>query len=468
MGRIRILDLYAGMGGLSLGFLLGIEGAEALGLEIDRYAVETYNRNLSRLGGRAEQADLLEREPRGDYDIVVGGPPCQPWSTANYRKRGPEHPLFPTLARFFDIVLALEPRAFLMENVRGLVSRRNIGYLEEQLRRIRGRYRVAWRVLDAADYGVPQRRKRLFVLGLRRDLGREPSFPAPTHSGGGAGGLAPWVTVREAIGDLLSVPPLGYPKKLVQTNPRHGRPVDMGRPSYTVKVDGRGGDFTYDTMLIPLSPEQAERIRRERMDTRRHWGRMRFPDPLDEPSRTVSSHTIEGAKRETIVLPVLVHTGDAEATILAEHVGGTVLRPETLERIRRSGVGLRVHEPGEPAKTVKAVTGGPQNTEPYVRAGPVYRRLTVREALRLQSFPDWWTFPGHVSLTRRYRMVGEAVPPVLAYRLAVHVARLLGLPAREPPDPAEWALPYFRRAFEDYYRGREWAQTSSPRRSAAR
>jgi site-specific DNA-cytosine methylase len=82
-----------------------------------------------------------------------------------------------------------------------------------------------------------------------------------------------------------------------------------------------------------------------------------------------------------------------------------------------------------------------------------YRRLIVRECLRIQSFPDWWRFPEHVSVSKRYRLVGEAVPPVFAYRLAVAVAKTLGLVTREPPREEEWQLPYFRRAFADYFGG---------------
>jgi site-specific DNA-cytosine methylase len=82
-----------------------------------------------------------------------------------------------------------------------------------------------------------------------------------------------------------------------------------------------------------------------------------------------------------------------------------------------------------------------------------YRRLTIRECLRVQSFPDWWRFPEHVSVSKRYRLVGEAVPPIFAYRLAVVVAKTLGLETREPPREEEWRLPYFRRAFADYFGG---------------
>jgi len=391
--KIRILDLYSGMGGLSLGFALAIEGAEILGLDIDKDAVATYNYNLNRLGASAKIQDVLRWRPEGEFDIVMGGVPCQPYSLANTKRRGRDHPLYPTLPRFFDVVLELRPKVFLMENVKGLITRTHKPLLEEQLERVKPYYNVKYQVLNAAFYGVPQRRERLFVLGIRKDLGIQPSFPRSTHGESEKttlfGKVFKWVTVREAIGDLLH------------------------------------------TLSDPLPDTQIERMRRERENVDRHWAKMVFPDRIDEPSRTVSSHTLQGTKRETIVVPCLSQ--------------------ETVERILKSGVGLRVHDPEKPAMTVKAVTGGPQNTEPYIMDGSCYRRLTVREALRLQSFPDWWNFPSGISVSKKQKMIGEAVPPILAYRLAVHIARLMGWRTREPPRFEEWSLPYFFRAFADYY-----------------
>jgi len=442
----RVLDLYSGMGGLSLGFALALNDVEIFGLDIDKHAVETYNYNLKRFNASAVVQDVLKWEPEGEFDMVIGGAPCQPFSLAvnpKYGKFGKSHPLYPTFPRFFDVVLALKPKVFLLENVKGLVTSKYKSLLEEQLRRVEGEYVVKYQVLNAAYYGVPQRRERLFILGVRRDLGVKPSFPPQTHAevekAALDGKVFKWVTVAEAIGDLLLTPLENYPKKLIQTNPEHGKPLDMDKPSRTVKVDGRGGDFTFDTMLIPLTPEQVERIRREREDTTRHLAKMEFPDNLDKPSRTISSHTIEGSKRETIVVPF----------------GSSYLSPEVVERILNSGVGLRIHELDKPGKTVKGVTGGPQNAETYIavhtEAGTYYRRLMVRECLRLQSFPDWWSFPQGVSTSRKYKLVGEAVPPILAYRLAIHVGRLLGWEVREPPKPEDWQLPYFHRAFVDYF-----------------
>jgi DNA (cytosine-5)-methyltransferase 1 len=347
------LDLYCGMGGLSLGFLYAVEGLQVHGIDVNPLAVKTFNANLNRLGGCAEVADALKWEPAEKYDLVIGGSPCQPFSIINNRRPATEHPLFPTFARFFDVVLRCKPEAFVLENVEGLIDSRNIHHLEAQLARLK-EYRVKWRVLDAADFGVPQQRRRLIVIGIRKDLGVQPEFPfpRPTHAERETCTLLGerldrHVTLGEAIADLLDLDP---------------------PPSCL------------------LTPRQAERIRKERMNVSGiHWGIMDFPDSLDRPCRTISSHTIEGTKRETIVL---------------------------------------------------AWRGG-------------YRRLTVKESLRIQTFPDWWTLPraGEKAL---HRLVGEAVPPVLAFRVACSLARSLGWSTREPPQPEEWSLPFFARSFADY------------------
>ena len=446
MGKIRMLDLYCGMGGLSLGFTLAL-GAEITGLDIDRWAVETYNLNLARFGCKAMVQDVLKWEAEGEFDLIVGGSPCQPFSVANTKKRGEEHPLFPTFPKFYDIVLALRPMAFLMENVKGLITRTFIHYLTQQLSRMQD-YHVKYAVLNAADYGVPQKRERLFVVGIRKDLSVNFEFPKPTHAREehtdlDGSRVRKWVTLKEAIGDIMHIPPIGE-KKLIQTNPKHGKPVDLDEPSRTIKVDGRGGDFCYDTILIPIRKmsEKQKEWYRKRWEERNFDRKMLFMDssgeiveipwipyqdgypPLDlnEPSRTIYSHIAKWSR--DALLPI------------SEHVM-TDLDPT---KVWGRDWGARVMHPDSPANTI---------TEKH-RSGQllpvVYRRLTIRECLRIQSFPDWWRFPNGCSVSRRYRLVGEAVPPILAYRLAVTIGRALGLEVRGVTRD-EWPIPYFDRAF---------------------
>jgi len=449
---IRILDLFCGMGGLSLGFALGIGNAEVVGYDKDRAAVETYNLNLSRFGCKAYVKDLLKFTPEGGFDMVVGGPPCQPFSIAvnpKTGKVGEGHPLYPTFPRFFDIILELRPKVFLMENVKGLATRRHSHLFEGQLRRLGDEYAVKWGILNAAFYGVPQRRERLFVVGIRRDLGIRPSLPEPTHAEEEGvtltGKLHKWVSVREAIGDLLPSP------TLVKASHNGGKGVATASedPSFTFGTfsgSGRSRTAVYVAEILP--PRAVERIRKEREDSSRHFARMEFPDSLEKPSRTVSSHTAEGSKRETIVLPLMVVVaGRGDVREYGEGLALTIMdigagdprqgRPLVLE---------------QPSTTIQC---DPRLLPPdhhHLRR-LYYRRLTPKECLRLQSFPDWWSFPSHLSKSAIYRLVGEAVPPILAYRLAIHLGKLLGLAVVEPPDPAGFRLPYFGRAFADYFAG---------------
>lgn len=337
----KILDLYCGMGGLSLGFALALEELEIIGYDIDGNAVETYNLNLSKFGCESHVMDLLKGKPEGECDVIMGGVPCQPFSIANVSKCGEGHKLYPTFPRFFDIILETKPKAFVMENVKGLVSKKHYHLFDKQLSRLKGLYRVEWRVLDAANYGVPQRRERVIVIGVRKDLKVIPSFPLESHRQKpqvtlDGKRLGKWISIREAIGDLLN-----------------------------------------------------------------------------------------------------------------NNDGETLLLPEIIVKARKECI--RMYR-GCPSPTIANIgAGGPRYGRPLVLDGTKYRRLTVKECLRLQSFPDWWTFPESVSKSKRYKLVGEAVPPILAYKLALHLAKLLRWNTREPPKPEEWDLPYFKLSFPEYY-----------------
>jgi len=388
MSDLRVLDLYSGMGGLSLGIAIALRPKEIIGLEIDRNAVETYNLNLSRYNAKSFQQDVLEWQPDRDYDMVVGGSPCQPFSYANTKRKGDKHPLFPTLERFFDIVLELEPQVFIHENVKGLLSPRHRHIYEEQVRRIKDRYIIVHGVLNSADYGVPQKRERLFTIGIHRSLGKAPSLPTPTHAERPTmtifGVVPKWLTLREAIQDIMNIEPE------IQT----------------------------------LSPKQVEQIKMRRQKAHDR-GQLPFPDDLDKPARTISSDTIQGNKRETIVIPITEH----------------VMTP-TAGWVGHSNWGSRVMKLDKPSYTITHAHRGGQLID------TVYRRLTVREALRVQSFPDWWTFPNGLSITTKFKLLGEAVPPILAYKIARSIAVTMGW-EWHPPTPEDFKLPYFERAFPE-------------------
>ena len=197
------IELFAGCGGLSTGFLdAGLH--VAAGFEIDERAVDVYNYNHVYRGSRghaadlnlASGADLLRRAGIDRADFVIGGPPCQPFSIAG-KRQGARDTRADLIDHFIRIVRELKPSAFLLENVPNLATIAGGSILEEAKAALRQLgYSVDHRVVSAADYGVPQNRKRLIVLGI---LGKHVvRFPEPSH------GTAdrPLRSASEAIADL--------------------------------------------------------------------------------------------------------------------------------------------------------------------------------------------------------------------------------------------------------------------------
>ena len=184
-----VLDLFAGCGGLSLGFEAA--GYRTVGYEMDNAATETYNKNL--VGDCfSVKLDLDFDYPQAD--IVIGGPPCQPFSVGGHQK-GMEDARdgFPI---FIDAVKKLNPKVFMFENVRGLLYG-NKWYFELVLAELRkSGYIVDYKLLNAVNFGVPQNRERLFVFGHRAKF----TFPKPQVKR---------ITVGEAIGDTMFTAPEG-------------------------------------------------------------------------------------------------------------------------------------------------------------------------------------------------------------------------------------------------------------------
>lgn len=192
----KCIDLFAGAGGFSLGAIqagLNIIGA----LEINRKAAETYADNISKYAGKLVpviNADILPLEPEdalvkwgalaGECDIIIGGPPCQGFSSHRLNDQGVGDPRNELLSRYFDYVEKIRPRVFLVENVPGLLWPRHAEYLKNF-------YTMGKKanydlfppvVLNACDYGVPQSRKRVFILGIDKERPFSIEWPpARTH-----------------------------------------------------------------------------------------------------------------------------------------------------------------------------------------------------------------------------------------------------------------------------------------------
>lgn len=200
MKRYNIMDLFAGVGGLSYGFSKlpqfniiaanEIEKDISIAYTLNHPEVDMLNCDINSL--TAEKLGEVLRDRR--VDIVVGGPPCQSYSTLGKRQMDDRANLFKQYKRVLGI---LQPRAFVFENVVGVLSM-DKGRLFKQIRKEFEElgYSLKYRVLDAASYGVPQHRERVILVGFK---GENPfEYPAPTHGDG----LLPFVTMKDAVGDL--------------------------------------------------------------------------------------------------------------------------------------------------------------------------------------------------------------------------------------------------------------------------
>ncbi|ASD25490.1 DNA (cytosine-5-)-methyltransferase [Brevundimonas diminuta] len=222
-----VVDLFAGAGGFSAGAIdAGFRIAGAI--EFDKHAASTYRANIKSSDGKpvvVVDDDILTISPEsartrwalepGQCDLIIGGPPCQGFSTHRIKDAGVGDPRNKLLKRYFEFVGHLRPRAFVVENVPGLTWARHKPFLDEFLKLANAaNYDVGDpRIINAADYGVPQSRKRVFILGVDRrrplDLAwpPEPTHRAP-HRTEDAG--APWRTCENVFrparkGDPLDI-----------------------------------------------------------------------------------------------------------------------------------------------------------------------------------------------------------------------------------------------------------------------
>ena len=314
---LRALDLFCGAGGLSLGFWA--RGFDVVGIDQSSDAVLTYKLNL----GEANCADLNEALEFPGADVIIAGPPCQPWSRAG--KQLGEQDERDGLAITLRIIREIRPFAVVIENVPELAryrKRKHIDALEAKLSSLG--YAVEEHLLNAADYGVPQNRRRIFVTGVRGTKALE--APVPCSSKVSARQAIPGTCRREAQGTQL---------------------VTKAMSAYIERY------------------EQASGCRRPR-DLH-----------LDQPSRTLTVRNLTGA------------TGDM----------------------------MRLRLPDGRRRT-----------------------LTVREAARLQSFPDWFQFEGNER--SQFEQIGNAVPPFLALAIARVVRdRVVELGAGHMPSELKSPLP---------------------------
>jgi DNA (cytosine-5)-methyltransferase 1 len=245
---MKVVSLFSGAGGLDLGFkMAGHNVIWANDLYSD--AVETYRANL---GDHVVCKDIfaVDENEVPDCDIIIGGFPCQGFSVANTKRNinDERNQLYKQLLR---VINAKQPKFFLAENVKGIFSLAKGEVLKMILGDFEGTgYKVQARVLNAADYGVPQLRQRVFIIGVRNGIEYSFDYPAPTNSEDGLDGLPKWVSVGDALSILPdpdepnNIPNHDYSKYKLRFNGYLGhRAIDPLKPAPTVTArgDDKGG-----------------------------------------------------------------------------------------------------------------------------------------------------------------------------------------------------------------------------------
>jgi len=246
---IKVISLFSGCGGMDLGFINA--GHKIVWAnDFDKSAVETYKHNIDNniVYGDIKTISIKEIP---DGDIVIGGFPCQGFSIANTNRNEEDERNFLYL-ELLRVIDGKKPLYFLAENVTGIISLgkgKILNLILNDMEQIG--YKVRYQILNAADYGVPQLRKRVIFLGIRKDLNIDINYPKPIYF---EDKEPYWKTVRDAIEDLLlestdTIPNhIGTKHKVILNGYIGNRPTEWDKPSPTIL--GRGGG-TGGPVIIP-------------------------------------------------------------------------------------------------------------------------------------------------------------------------------------------------------------------------
>jgi len=359
--RATAIDAFAGCGGLSLG--LRRAGFDVrVAFDNNRFAAATYRRNIGgvflQVDARKLAADELLAAARlkaGECALLAGGPPCQGFSVQRRDPHGDDRNGL--LAEFLRFVADIRPALFVMENVQGLKGTRSGAYFRAFLQRAQELgYLCQWRVLDAVDYGVPQSRRRLFVVGERETVtGPHFDFPAPTHASSDR------LAVRDAIGDLPPPPP-DHAEHPDWPNHRQTRMSALNLRRISFVPQGGGWQNIPEHLRAECHSPGAERIGHRYVYGRMDWGepaptitarfdsftRGKFAHPRADRTITLregarlqtfsDSFVFEGPQEE-----VASQIGNAVPPRLAEALGRALL--DALARRERNALGVeREHQ----------------------------------------------------------------------------------------------------------------------------
>jgi len=456
-----VVDLFSGAGGFSLGFHAAGCIIRA-GVDVDGMAVKTFARNFTRLQPdcppRVTVGDI-ERLPLGSLvgderpDILIGGPPCQGFSRVGRAKLDSlsehgfgEDPRNALYRKFLDAAERWHPLLVVMENVPGMLSVGGENVADAAARELAGLgYRVGYAVLNAVWYGVPQFRERLFVVGVRDDMGVFPLMPAATHravlppgylrpeerlslplpfvrhyelSVELDGAMLPATTVAEALDDLpVLMGHLAVGDRPARGDFRRSLPYRSAPHSDYARLmrawPGLGvPDAVVDHVTRPTPRDY--RIFREMAPGDR------YPDALVIARRLLDE--------ELARLQAAGHRPARESDAFLELVEAFV--PPYPEDIFVDK--WRKLVPDQPSWTIPAHLSKDSYSHIHHDAGQA-RMISIREAARFQSFPDAFVFAGNMG--ECFRQIGNAVPPLVARAIADVLLPLLGVQRRSSSRP---------------------------------
>lgn len=435
----KIVSLFSGCGGLDYGFHThGFQLAYAA--DNFQAAVKCFSYNF---GFPAKQVDVSTPEFLNDLkelsniDVVLGGFPCQGFSKAGPKKKDdPRNILYLSM---LEAVKVLKPKIFVAENVDGMAQNFNGSFVDTILQDFQSiGYKVNYRILNAADFGVPQYRRRIFFVGILDKIETEFPWPKPTHFGGSRNGefktkwelfaddlfadvsLLPAVTIKDAIGDLANqeegsisdhiIEPLdsddlkiikhiGAEQKLCN--------VRFAESSvYTWEIPEVFGQVTTGEISIL---ETIGKNRRKKI-----YGDIPNGNPL---APSIISELL-GRTIEISELEVLVQKGYLKEIKGKYDLKGAMFCSGLYKRPSWT----------MPSPTVITMFGEPR----YFVHPTKDRAFTIRECARLQSFPDNFKFlESQIYINDAYKLIGNAVPPVLSEQIAKAVKQVLSLSRRD-------------------------------------
>lgn len=446
---MKTLDLFSGAGGMALGFEAA--GARCLGsVELDAAAARTFAANFpgTVVRGGPQHGDIhnvefgqLAEEMGGAPDVVVGGPPCQDFSRVGRAKNrsllspedaikqgGVRLPQRKQLYRcFLDAVAWYRPTAFVMENVPGMREMLGVDIARRVSREAHTiGYNVRYFLLNSAWYGVPQSRWRIFFVGLRSDLGHDaiPKPPPRTHDypvdlpegvripddkwmvwGAqvpAAERVSPATTAKDAIGDLPRLS--GHLKgaaPVEQRLPRRGRGSEWAQA--LARWPGRPAPETVSGNWYRNTPRDYYLFREMAEGDR-------YPQALEIARRRFESELRDRARAGTPVKPEGAAWKQLKASIVPPYRNDAFA--DKWRKLIRS----------QPAWTVTAHLSKDAYSHIHYASAQA-RTITIREAARLQSFPDAFEFQGNRGDC--FRQIGNAVPPMLAWAIASNLKQQL-------------------------------------------